>query len=61
MAAVTAAVPVRRLQLLACVCLPRSPPSSEQLVLFLPLQDKEDAEPKTKQFREGEEEGEKHR
>lgn len=35
--------------------------SSEQLVLSLPLQDKEDGEPKTKQLREGEEEGEKHR
>lgn len=27
----------------------------------LPLQDKEDGEPNTKQLREGEEEGEKHR
>ncbi|XP_024607210.1 coiled-coil domain-containing protein 12 isoform X5 [Neophocaena asiaeorientalis asiaeorientalis] len=31
------------------------------LVFSLPLQDKEDGEPKTKQLREGEEEGEKHR
>ncbi|KAB0404272.1 hypothetical protein E2I00_006934 [Balaenoptera physalus] len=35
--------------------------SFEQLVFSLPLQDKEDGEPKTKQLREGEEEGEKHR
>lgn len=35
--------------------------SSEQVVLSLPLQDKEDGEPKTKQLREGEEESEKHR
>lgn len=35
--------------------------SSEQWFLSLPLQDKEDGEPNTKQLREGEEEGEKHR
>lgn len=33
----------------------------DQVVFSLPLQDKEDGEPKTKQLREGEEEGEKHR
>lgn len=35
--------------------------SSEQVVSPLSFQDKEDGEPKTKQFREGEEDGEKHR
>lgn len=35
--------------------------SSEQRFLSLALQDKEDGEPSTKQLREGEEEGEKHR
>ena len=35
--------------------------SSEQWFPSLPLQDKEDGEPNTKQLREGEEEGEKHR
>lgn len=34
---------------------------SEQVIFSLLLQDKEDGEPKTKQLREGEEEGEKHR
>ena len=35
--------------------------SSEQGFLSLALQDKEDGEPSSKQLREGEEEGEKHR
>lgn len=35
--------------------------SSEQGFLSLALQDKEDGEPSTKQLREGEEEGERHR
>lgn len=35
--------------------------SSEQVVSSLSFQDKEDGEPKTKQFRDGEEDGEKHR
>lgn len=35
--------------------------SSEHVVFCLSFQDKEDGEPKTKQLRDGEEEGEKHR